>query len=296
MKQILFTPLAPMLWGTSYIVATELLPEYGPFTVAFLRSFPVGLLMILIYRHFPKGVWWWRSLVLGTLNIGFFYAMLFIATYRLPGGIVATVGGIQPLLVIMFSWLFLKQRPLPWAIVAACFGIFGVGLLVLSSAIQLDLIGILAAIVGAISMAAGIVLTKLWGRPAPLLVFTGWQLTAGGIVLIPLVLFFELGNIPLPNSYNLLGFAWLAILNTALGYVLWFGGIEKLQAWKVSLFALLSPVVAVLVGYFILDQSLSLIQIAGMVIIFSSILVAQRLGTAAPALVPISHRLFDHKS
>ena len=276
-RDIILTALAPIFWGTTYVIATELLPENRPLLVAAVRALPIGLILVLGYRVFPKGVWWWRSLVLGTLNIGLFFALLFIAAFRLSGGIVATVGAIQPLLVILFSWLLLGQRPLPLVVLVAGMGIAGVGLLVLDPAARLDALGVVASIGATLAMASGVVLTKYWGRPVPLIVFTGWQLTAGGLILAPLALFFE-GKPPSLTMTNAFGFTWLALVNTGLAYTLWFRGIEQLKAWQVSFLGLLSPVVAVFAGFLILGQTLSLVQVAGAVLIFFSLVIVQRLG------------------
>jgi probable blue pigment (indigoidine) exporter len=77
---------------------------------------------------------------------------------------------------------------------------------------------------------------------------------------------------------NAFGFVWLAIVNTGLAYALWFRGIEKLQAWQVSFLGLLSPVVAVFAGFLILGQTFSLVQMIGVVLIVSSLVIVQRLG------------------
>lgn len=285
MKKTILIAVAPILWGTTYIVTTEFLPTYGPITVATIRALPIGLLLIFYYRIFPEGNWWWRSFVLGGLNIGLFFALLFVATYRLPGGIAATVGAIQPILVILFSWGLLKQRPQVMVLLVSLLGVIGVGLLVLAPTAQLDFVGVAAAIAGSMSMACGVVLTKYWQRPVPLIVFTSWQLVAGGLILLPLALYFEGAPIVWPNKENLLGFGWLAILNTGLGYALWFKGIEQLQAWKVSVLGLLSPVVAVGAGYFFLSQSMGYGQLIGAGLILSSIVLAQRLKTSEPTAV-----------
>ena len=128
---------------------------------------------------------------------------------------------------------------------------------------------------GCLAMASGIVLTKYWVRPVPLIVFTGWQLTAGCLVLLPFALFIE-GGLPSLTPVNVFGFIWLALINTGLAYALWFRGIEKLKAWQVSFLGLLSPIVAVFAGLLILRQTLSLVQIAGTVLIFSSLVIVQR--------------------
>ncbi len=276
MRNIILTAFAPIIWGTTYVITTELLPENRPLLVATIRALPIGMLLVMSYRTLPKGIWWWRSLVLGALNIGLFFALLFVAAYRLMGGVAATVGAIQPLLVILFSWQLFGQRPQPLVMLAGGIGVIGVGLLVLDPTTQLDLLGVAAAVGATLAMASGIVLTKYWGRPAPLIVFTGWQLTAGGLILVPLAMFFE-GELPSLTLSNMFGFTWLALLNTGLAYALWFKGIEQLKTWQVSFLGLLSPIVAVFAGFLILGQTLSPIQITGTILTFSSLVVVQRL-------------------
>ena len=177
---LLVTALAPISWGTTYAVATEFLPPDHPLLVASLRSLPIGILLTIGLRKLPKGDWWWRILVLGGLNIGLFQALLFVAAYRLPGGVAATAGAIQPLIVVLFAWSILNQKPSKLSILAAIAGFIGVGLLVLSPAARLDPIGIIAAISGAGAMGLGTVLVKRWKPPVSLIVFTAWQLTVGG--------------------------------------------------------------------------------------------------------------------
>src|SRR4051812_35318416 len=88
---VLLTAAAPAIWGSTYIVTTELLPPNYPLTVALLRALPAGLLLLLIVRQLPERAWWGRIFVLGALNFSILWAMLFVAAYRLPGGVAATI-------------------------------------------------------------------------------------------------------------------------------------------------------------------------------------------------------------
>ncbi|WP_180979640.1 EamA family transporter, partial [Janthinobacterium sp. AD80] len=101
---ILLTALAPLIWGSTYIVTSELLPPDRPFTAALIRVLPAGLLLLLLMRRLPARRDWCRVLILSALNIGVFQALLFVAAYRLPGGLAAVVGAIQPLLVMGLAW------------------------------------------------------------------------------------------------------------------------------------------------------------------------------------------------
>lgn len=129
------------------------------------------------------------------------------------------------------------------------------GLLVLTPEAALDAVGIAAGLAGATSMALGSVLARRWKAPVSPLTSTAWQLTAGGLLLIPATLIFE-PAIPVPNGSNVLGLAWLGLIGAALTYVLWFRGIARLEPTVVSSLLLISPLTAVLLGWLFLDQTL----------------------------------------
>ena len=276
---ILLTALAPASWGTTYAVVTEFLPSGHPLLVASMRSLPIGVLLTIGLRKLPKGIWWWRIFVLGGLNIGVFQALLFVAAYRLPGGVAATAGAIQPLLVVWFSWLVLGKQPTKLSVVAAIAGFVGVGLLVLSPGARLDSVGILAAIAGAGAMGLGTVLVKKWQPNVSLIVFTAWQLAVGGLMLLPVALVTE-GAFTDVTRTNLWGFIYLGLIGTGLAYGLWFRGIRKLSATAVSYLGLLSPVVATLIGYLFLQETFTSVQLVGIGVVLLSVVIGQQSSVA----------------
>ena len=279
---ILLTALAPAIWGLTYIITTEFLPPGYPLTVALIRALPAGVILLVILRQLPAGVWWWRVFVLGGLNFTIFFSMLFVAAYRLPGGVAATVGAIQPLVVIVLSRFVLRVPLKAMAILAALAGIAGVALLVLTPKAALDPVGIAAGLFGAASMAVGVVLTRLWRPPVSPLTFTAWQLTAGGLLLVPLALLIE-PPLPALTLANVGALAFLAIIGGALAYTLWFRGIGALGAGAAAPLALLSPVIAVVIGWLVLGQTLSVLQTAGILVVLGSVWVSQRAQRPAAA-------------
>ncbi|MBN9046685.1 MAG: EamA family transporter [Rhizobiales bacterium] len=279
-SDLLLTAIAPAIWGSTYIVTTEFLPDFSPLTVALLRALPAGLLLLLIVRQLPSGIWWLRIFTLGALNFSIFWSMLFISAYRLPGGVAATLGAVQPLIVIFIAAALLGRTIRLTSVLAAIIGLTGVALLVLAPNAALDSIGVAAGLAGAISMAFGTVLTRKWQPPVPLLTFTAWQLTAGGILLVPLIVLSE-PAIPRPSTINLFGLVWLGLIGAALTYVLWFRGIARIEPAAVSVLGFLSPAIAVLLGWFFLHQSLTPVQIVGVVLVLASIWLGQRTDRAA---------------
>ncbi|MFD7095726.1 EamA family transporter [Streptomyces xanthophaeus] len=287
---VALTALAPISWGSTYAVATELLPPDRPLFTGAMRALPAGLLLISLSRTLPKGSWWWKSAVLGTLNIGAFFPLLFLSAYRLPGGVAAVLGAAGPLFVVGLAALLLGERASLRTVLAAVVGAFGVSMVVLTAEAQLDLVGVIAGVVSSASMGAGTVMTKRWGRPegvGPLAV-TGWQLTAGGLVIIPIAALVE-GAPPALDGKALLGYGYMMLINTGIAYWLWFRGIGQLTATSVTLLGPLSPLTAAVIGWAALGQGLSPVQLAGMAIAFGATVVGQLFAArAAKAAQPFS--------
>ncbi|RFP12118.1 MULTISPECIES: EamA family transporter [unclassified Duganella] len=271
----LTTALAPAIWGSTYIVTTQLLPPDRPFIAALLRTLPAGVLLLIFVGRLPPRAEWGRLVVLSALNIGFFQALLFIAAYRLPGGLAAVVGAIQPLLVMGLAWLLERRPPARLAVGAGVLGVLGMAVLLLSPGAAWDAAGIAAALAGAACMAAGTYLTRRWRSELPVLALTGWQLLLGGLMLAPLAV---LVDPPLPalGAVQVLGYAYLSLAGALLAYALWFRGIARLSPEAVSSLGLLSPLVAVVLGWALLGQALSALSLAGLATVLASILTVQR--------------------
>lgn len=278
-SDLLLTAIAPAVWGSTYIVTTEFLPNLSPMTVALLRALPAGLLLLLIARELPTGIWWLRIFILGALNFSIFWSMLFVAAYRLPGGVAATVGAVQPLIVVFIARALLGCAIQYVSVLAALVGLAGVALLVLAPDAALDPLGVAAGFAGAVSMAFGTVLTRKWQPPVSLLAFTAWQLTAGSVLLLPTALLFERA-MPILTKANLFGLIWLGLLGAALTYALWFRGISRIEPAVLALLGFLSPAMAVLLGWLFLQESLTLLQIIGVALALGSIWLGQRTNCA----------------
>ena len=272
---LLLTALAPAIWGTTYIVTSQFLPPDRPFIAALLRVLPAGIALLIWCRRFPLRNEWWKLIVTGILNIGAFQALLFIAAYRLPGGLAAVIGAIQPLLVMMLAWCVDRQRS-PWvAVISAVTGIIGMALLLLSPHTVLDPLGIMAAFLGAVSMALGTWLSRRWAISLPVVALTGWQLLTGGVVLAPVAWLVDppLQGVTLTQAA---GYLWLCVAGAMIAYGLWFRGISRLPSVAVSALSLLSPVTAVLLGWIFLGQKIEGVALVGLIVVLLSVLSIQR--------------------
>ncbi|MCG6505109.1 EamA family transporter [Kingella pumchi] len=274
-RDLLITALAPLIWGSTYLVTTEFLPPNRPFTAALIRVLPAGLLLLAYTRRAPARGEWARVVLLGVLNIGLFQAMLFVSAYRLPGGLAATLSSTQTLMILLLGWLIGKNMPPKAAWGWAAAGVAGIALMVLSPQARFDGWGMAAALTGAAGMALGVYLSKHWRISLNALAFTGWQLLFGGLFLLPAALLLETPPDTL-TAANIGGYLYLSLFGALFAYALYFRGIAKLPPAVVSSLALLSPVCAFVLGWLFLGQSMDAKSLLGFALALASIFGVQK--------------------
>lgn len=268
------TALAPIAWGSGYYVTETFLPPDRPLFGALVRALPFGLLLLAFRPRLPQGSWWWRAAVLGVLNVGAFFVLIFVAAYRLPGGMAATLTATSPIAIMLLAWLLVRERPHVASLAGAAVGAAGVALLVLRAGFVVDPVGV-AASLGAVAMSSlGFVLVKRWPAPVDALTLTGWQLVAGGLVLLPIALLVE-GAPPALDLRAVGGFAYLGLVGTVLAYVVWFRGLRELPAAAVSLVGLLNPVAGTVVGIALAGEAFGATQAVGMALVLTGVLAGQ---------------------
>lgn len=209
-------------------------------------------------------------------------SLLFVSTYRLPGGVAATVGAFQPLIVVALSPLVLGTPLRPRALAAAAVGVLGVALLILTPAARLDAIGVAAGFGAAASMAFGTMLTRKWASDVPPLTMTAWQLAAGGLLLAPIAVLFE-ASPPPPTATHLFGYVYLCLMATVVSYLLWFRGLRRLDATQVAPLALLSPVTATILGWTAAGERLGAAQLVGAALTLGAVWASQTGGARSRA-------------
>jgi probable blue pigment (indigoidine) exporter len=268
------TVLAPISWGTTYLTITELLPDGRPLFVAAMRVVPAGIVLLAVGSlgpaSRPRGSMWWHTGVLALANFAVFFPLLAVAVYRLPGGVAASLGGLQPLFVAGLSRVVAGTRPRSRDLAVGVAAALGVALVVVRPGAGLYVVGVLAAVGANLSFALGVVLTKRFPAPPNKLAATGWQLMMSGVLLALLATVVE-GAPPALTSTNVAGFAYLSLVGTGLAFMLWFTGIRRLPAAAPPLLGLAAPITGATLGWVVLDQPLSAVQLVGFVVTLGAI-------------------------
>jgi probable blue pigment (indigoidine) exporter len=274
-RTLLITAVAPVAWGTTYIVTESFLPPDRPLFAAAARALPAGLVLLAFRRQLPHGEWWWKAILLGLCNIGLFMPLLFLAAYELPGGLAATLQCLSPLAVMAIALPVLGERAGVRRVVAALVGALGVALLVLRAGGELSTLGLIGAVGSVLVSALGFVLVKRWPSPTDMLTTVSWQLIAGGLALVPVALLVE-GPPPSLTVANLGGLLWLSTAGTALAYVCWFRGLARMPAGAVALVGLVNPVVGTLLGVAFAGEIFGWTQALGMVVVLGGVVAGQK--------------------
>lgn len=287
---MLLTAIAPITWGSTYFVTRHFLPADAPLWGAALRALPAGLVLLAVARRLPRGAWWWRSVLLGVLNFGGFFVLLYVTALWLPSSVAASIMALAPLVLAACGWALLRERPTAWMAAGSGVGIVGVLLIVGTGVGAINPWGVLTSLVALVVSSVGAVLNKKWSAGVDLVPVTAWQATAGGLMLVVAAAIAE-GAPPQLSGPALAGFAYVSLIATALASLCWFGGLARLAAGTVGIIGLLNPVTGVLLGVLAGGEVFTALQVGGVGLVLAGIL----LGARGPqGRAPAPDAVLDH--
>jgi len=264
------------LWGGSYFFGKLALAQLGPFTVAVCRLGLAAVVLNVAARaagHRPPGSFRaWRALgIMGLLNNAIPMSLILWGQTRIGSGLAAILNASTPLFTVLLAQVFtLDERITPRKVGGVLFGLAGVTVMIGPAALgglKSDLGPQLAVLGAAVSYAcAGIFGRRFAGAP-PLVTAAG-QVTASSLVLLPLSLAVDRPwLLPVPTVRTWAAILALAILCTAVAYVIYFRILATSGASNLLLVTLLMPASAVLLGTTVLGERLDARQAAGMALI-----------------------------
>ncbi|MEU1854229.1 EamA family transporter [Streptomyces sp. NPDC019990] len=274
MRGVTLTAVAPAAWGTNYFVTHEFLPADRPLYGAALRALPAGLVLLGLCRQRPRGTWWWRSAVLGILNVSVFFVLVYVASQLLPTSIASTVMAVSPLAMMLIAWTLVSEQPGLAHLAGAAIGLGGVCLMLLTGVEAVSMPGVLVSAAAMLVSSFGHILTKRWSAGTDVLASTAWQLIAGSLFLLPVATAME-GPPPALSTSALVAFGYVSLVATALAFTAWFTGLRHLPAGTVGLIGLLNPVTGVLLGTVIAGEVLTVQQLCGLVLVLVGVVLGR---------------------
>lgn len=281
LRLIALAAVAPLVWSTTYIITEKFLPDARPMFSALLRALPMGLVLLAWRRTLPPQGWWGKAIVLGILNIGAFFPLIYLSAYGLPGGLAGTIQALLPLAVMLWAFLLVGERaPLP-RILGGVVGLAGVALMVLGTTTGITAWGLFGAFASILCTSVGAVLVKRWKPPVDNLTLVSWQLVVGGLFLLPLAFLME-GAPPAIDLPAALGYLWIGVMGTGVAYWCWFTAIQRMPAGSVALISLLNPLSATLIGVAFAGEAFGLPQAVGFALVIGGVAFGQLSGRPKP--------------
>ncbi|WP_336268482.1 DMT family transporter [Vreelandella arctica] len=277
-----------LLWSTGFIGAKFGLPYAEPFTFLFIRFvltllllIPLALLMRIPWPTSPR--LWTHIAISGFLVHGAYLGGVFYGIYLgMPAGLAALLVGLQPLLTAAFAGPLLGEELTRLQWVGLSLGLIGI-CLVLGSKLEIGeslfdgfgisaLLCVTAALMG---ISLGTLYQKRYCTSMPLLSGAVIQYLAAGVLLGSGALLFETRQVEWSSTF-ILTLAWLVLILSIAAILLLMALIKKGEASRVaSLFYLVPPVTA-LQAWWLFDERLPLLGLAGMVIAITGVVMVIR--------------------
>ena len=284
-KLLLAFAIIYLVWGSTFLAIRVGVREVPPFLLAGLRFLIAGLVLFLWMRAkgtvSPTARQWFSATLLAVLIFVLDYGLLFWAERRVPSGIAAVMMATIPVFMTLSEIVFLKtQRLTPRLGAALLVGIGGVLVLVSRSisfgGSPIDTVGAIALIVAAIGWSVGSALTRKLPLPSSKAMSSGAQMLAGGVLLM--ITSAALGefhgfHVQAVSLKAWLALAYLIVAGSIVAFTAYVWLIHHESPTKVGTYAYVNPVVAVLLGYFLGGEGLSLRTIIGTMLVLVSVVV-----------------------
>lgn len=262
-----------ILWGGSFFFVEVALDGLPPFTLVLGRVALAALALHAVVlaggQRMPSAPGIWLAfLVMGGLNNLLPFSLIVWGQTQITSGLAAILNATTPLWTVVLAHLLTRdERLTPGRLAGVLLGLLGV--VVLNGPAALAGLGVhLLAQLAVLAAAASYACAGLYGRrfrgTSPLVTATG-QLTATTVMMLPLALVVDRPwALPMPSPTALGALAGLALLSTAVAYVLYFRILARAGATNVLLVTFLVPVSALLLGTAILGEPFRAQQALGM--------------------------------
>ena len=271
-----------ILWGGSFFFGKVALKELAPFSIVLCRVAIGAAVLAVVVRtmglKFPAGPREWAPyFVMGLINNVIPFSLIFWGQKEIGVGLASVLNAATPLSAAIVAHLLTADEKLRSnRLVGVLLGIIGVVILVGPSGLTMNtgpLLGAAAVLAATVSYG----LAGVWGkrfRGVPALTSACCQLTCSTLIMTPLALVIDQPWLrPWPGAQTILAILALAVLSTALAYVIFFTILRRAGATNVMLVTLLVPFTATALGILFLGETMRAADIAGAALVGVALLI-----------------------
>ncbi|MDE3075786.1 MAG: EamA family transporter, partial [Chloroflexota bacterium] len=253
-----------VVWGSTYLGIRIGVGSIPPFVLAGTRYAIAGALLCVFGGRSRQGArslrsWtFWRSaLVIGLLLLVGGNGLVTFGEQTVPSGIASLLVATVPFWMALFDAI-LRRRPIPGLVLAGVvIGLAGTALLVSPSASAgPPSVGSALVLLAAVCWAAGSLYSQRAPQAPDALLGSGMEMLAGGVLLLLAAAFSgQIHPFP-PAAGGLLALAWLTVFGSLVGFSAYGYALKALPASTVSTYAFANPIVAVLLGWGLLGETI----------------------------------------
>ncbi len=275
-KTILLLVFLVIMWGVNWPLTKIGLQYAPPLLFAGLRTFIGGIILLLLalprYKSLRLKETWPIYLVSAFLNIVLYYGLMTFGLLYTPAGLFSAVVFLQPVLLGVFSWLWLGESMHPRKMFGLVLGFLGVAVICAFGIIgHASVIGIGLALGTALSWAFGTVYMKRISERVDSLWVVSLQQTIGGLLLTGSGAFIENWSDIVWDLSFILNLLFISIFVIALGWLTYFVLIGSGEASKVGAFTFLIPLISNIASVIFLHEQFTFNLVVGLVFILFSI-------------------------
>ena len=272
-----------VIWGSTYLAIRVVVEDLPPLLGASARFVIAGVVMLAVLAARGRDVRVSRGGLLAAGTVGVLLlaggnGLVSVAEQDVPSGLAALLIATVPLWLVLLRSTVGGEHIARGTLVGLAVGFCGLAVLLLpgSRPAEATLGGVALALVAAASWATGSFLAPRLKMPSDLLVSIGWQMVAGGAVLLVIaVALGEPGDLRLADApaKSLLAVVYLVVAGSLVAFSAYAWLLQNVPLSKVATYAYVNPLVAVLLGWAILSEDLSIGTLAGAGLIVASVAV-----------------------
>jgi drug/metabolite transporter (DMT)-like permease len=272
-----------VLWGSTYLAIRVAVETVPPLLAAGIRFFLAGAALYLWSRAWgvpsPSRLEWRNLTVMGALMFLLAYSGLFWAEKTVPSGVASVLVATIPVWTALLEIFVLRKESFRWSLVAALFmGILGVGVLMRNpGAGHLNVLACLAIVGSSVSWSIGTVTSKALALPPSKLISAGGQmLTGGAMLLLCSALAGEMTPFPRISLKAAYAIGYLIVAGSILAFTAYIWLLGRMPATAVTSYAYVNPVVALLIGHWLAQETLGMRTLLGATLVLASVLLITR--------------------
>jgi Predicted membrane protein len=272
-----------LVWGINWPLSKYALHYMPPVLFSGVRTLLGGLLLLVAalprYRRLQFRQTWFIYAISAVVNVVLYYGLQTIGIQYLPAGLFSAIVFLQPVLVGLFSWLWLGELMNGLKVTGLILGFAGVG--VISSGASgasghISVAGILLAIGSALSWALGTIFVKKTSARVDSIWLVTLQLMMGGIFMTGLGSLTESWSEVNWSTGFIASLLFISIFVIALGWLVFYKLMDSGEASRVASFTFLIPLVAILIGTMFLHEPFTYTLLIGLVLVLGSIYLVNR--------------------